>query len=98
MPFRSLTSNAIELQKLADAFDAAWIAVNRPSPIDEAARTKERARLSHIIMGIWQRDPNGDLAEAAVEAFGQGSPSAGGRRQGADGDEEDGTRTKPGIG
>lgn len=75
MPFRSLTLDPIELQRLADAFDAAWVAINQPNPINETARFRARERLSYIIMSVWQRDPDGDLTAAAVKAFRQGSPS-----------------------
>lgn len=75
MPFRSLTSDPIELQRLADAFDAAWVAINQPHPIEETARSSERERLSYIIMSVWQRDPDGDLIGTAVKAFRQGSPA-----------------------
>ncbi|MET3889089.1 hypothetical protein ABIE41_000165 [Bosea sp. OAE506] len=73
MPFRSITADPADLQKLADAFDAAWIAVNQPTPIEASARPAERERLSHIIMSVWQRDPQADLAETAVQAFNDGS-------------------------
>lgn len=74
MPFRFLTSDPIELQRLADAFDAAWIAVNQTEPVVKDTWSKERERLSDIIMSVWQRDPDGDLTAAAVKAFRQDSP------------------------
>jgi hypothetical protein len=78
MPFHSVTVDPIELQRLADAFDTAWIAVNQPAPIEETARSSERERLSYILMKVWQRDPGDDLAQAAVLSFRDGPASAGG--------------------
>ncbi len=73
MPFRSLTADPADLQKLADAFDEAWIAVNQPTPIDASARPAERERLSHIIMCTWQAYPEADLVQSAIRAFEDGS-------------------------
>lgn len=77
MPFRSLTADPVDLQKLADAFDEAWIAVNQPSPIEASARAAERERLSHIIMCNWQANPEADLIQTAVRAFHDGSAGTG---------------------
>lgn len=57
MPFRSIAADPADLQKLADAFDAAWAAVNQQRPIEASARSAERERLSYIIISIWQRNP-----------------------------------------
>lgn len=73
MPFRSLTADPVDLQKLADALDEAWIAINQPLPIEASASAAERERLSHIIMCTWQANPEADLAQIAIRAFQDGS-------------------------
>lgn len=76
MFFRSEIADPGDLQRLADAFDAAWIAINAVSPIDALAASAERERLSYILMHLWQADPHTDLAAVAVERFRAGAGKA----------------------
>jgi hypothetical protein len=69
MPFRSVVAEPEELKRLAGAFDAAWIAINSPRPIDPIAASAARERLGYIIVGLWKTDPHQDLAAAAVQQF-----------------------------
>lgn len=69
MLFRSVMAEPTDLQRLADAFDAAWIAINAEQPIDPFAASAERERLSYILMNLWQTNPNVELASVATERF-----------------------------
>ncbi len=69
MSFRSIAADPAELQKLADAFDEAWIAINAISPIVPDRQSAQRERLSSILINIWQADPNADLVSLAVQQF-----------------------------
>ena len=67
MFFRSEVTDPADLQRLADAFDAAWIAVNAESAIDPLAASAERERLSYILMHLWQSEPATDLGAVAAQ-------------------------------
>lgn len=69
MFFRTEFAEPADLQRLADAFDAAWIAVNSQQPIAPLAASAERERLSYILIQVWQSDPHSDLAAVASERF-----------------------------
>lgn len=69
MPFRSIVADPRELQKLCDAFDAAWTAVNSARPVDPLMAAAERERLGYIIVQLWQADPLCSLATQAVRQF-----------------------------
>lgn len=69
MPFRSIAADPVELQKLANAFDAAWISLNAAKAIDSRHVSAERDRLSSILINLWQSDPNVDLVTLGVRRF-----------------------------
>jgi hypothetical protein len=70
MPFRKLFASPHDLQRLAAAFDEAWIAANNVSPIEPAACTAARYRLAQIVMQLWKENPfEGNLAERAAAEF-----------------------------
>lgn len=69
MFFRTESADPADLQRLADAFDAAWIAVNAQQPIASLAASAERERLSYILIRVWQSEPHSDLAAVASERF-----------------------------
>lgn len=69
MFYRTEVADPADLRRLADAFDAAWIAVNAHKPIDPLAASAERERMSNILLHLWQWDPAADLATVAGERF-----------------------------
>ena len=76
MPFRSIVADPQELQKLCDAFDVAWTALNSARPVDPLMAAAERERLGYIIVHLWQADPQGSLATQAVRQFLRGELAA----------------------
>lgn len=76
MPFRSIAADPSDLQKLADAFDAAWISLNAAEAIDPKSASAERDRLSSILINLWQTEPNADLVELGVRRFQDGTAAA----------------------
>lgn len=76
MYFRSEVAEPAILQKLADAFDAAWIAINADHPIDPLAASAERERLGYLLMHLWQTEPDAALAAVAAERFLAGTAAA----------------------
>lgn len=76
MPFRSIAADPSELQKFADAFDAAWISLNAAEAIDPNRASAERDRLSSILINLWQTEPNADLVQFGVTRFLDGTAKA----------------------
>jgi|UPI00082E68AC hypothetical protein len=73
---RSLIAEPADLQRLADAFDAAWVAINAKQPVDPVAASAERERLSYILIYLWQSNPDIELAQVATEQFLDGAGKA----------------------
>lgn len=69
MFFRSLVATPVELQRLARAFDEAWIVINSTLPIDPLVASAERQRLSDILVLLWKSTPHSDLAALAAQRF-----------------------------
>lgn len=69
MPFRPTVAEPEELAKLTEAFDAAWIAVDRVAQIEPLAQEAARERLGHILLDLWREDRSANLAARSVEAF-----------------------------
>ena len=69
MPFRNLVAETIDLTKLAEAFDAAWIEINLFVPIAPQARSAAQHRLGEIIIALWTVDPDAPIVERAVAEF-----------------------------
>lgn len=67
MQFESVTAEPEELQKLCDAFDAAWIAINTPHPVHSSLQSAARDQLAYLITQLWVANPRSDLAELAAE-------------------------------
>lgn len=74
MPFRSITADPAELNRLYETFDAAWTAVNAEQSIDPLVSAAQRERLGYIIVQLWGRQSS-DLATEAVRRFISGEAS-----------------------
>ncbi|BCB19228.1 hypothetical protein [Bosea sp. ANAM02] len=69
MPFRALVADEEDLTTLVEAFDAAWIEVNRSTPIAPPYRAAAQNRLGEIIVAMWRADSDVLLIERAVAEF-----------------------------
>lgn len=69
MTLPSVSAEPEELQRLARAFDAAWLALHGEGAIDPLQRSAARERPGYLIVQIWQSDPSADLGRMAVELF-----------------------------
>lgn len=73
MSWPYVSADPQDLQRLADAFDEAWIALSQQQVLDPVAKPAARDRLGEIIITVWQADPSADLAGTAIELFGRNS-------------------------
>lgn len=85
MPFRSVTADRRELQRLCEAFDDAWVAVSSARLIENDHIPAERERLGYILVQIWEGDREAHLATRAVQLFLNGvrknaTPASAGRQ------------------
>lgn len=70
MTFSSMSAESQDLQKVADAFDAAWLAcAEEIAPLERSAA---KERLGYIVMQLWQSDPSAELSSKAIELFNGG--------------------------
>ncbi len=58
-----------ELQKLANAFDAAWISINTAKPIEPLQVSAERERFGCILAHLWQSEPHANLRPWRLKRF-----------------------------
>lgn len=69
MPFRTLAADEADMTKLVEAFDAAWIELDRSTPIAPPYRSAAQNRLGEIIVAMWRADPGAPIVERAVAEF-----------------------------
>lgn len=69
MPFRTMVIEPEAVSALTSIFDSAWALVEARGAIDPLRAAAQRERLAYIIVGLWKADPDGPLAEQAVEQF-----------------------------
>ncbi|MDZ4365429.1 MAG: hypothetical protein U0987_00090 [Afipia sp.] len=62
----SIIAEPAELQKLTDAFDAAWISINAAKLIEPLHVSAERERLGYILVPLWQSEPKAELVTLAA--------------------------------
>jgi hypothetical protein len=75
MPFRSIVAEPEVLARLSHAFDQTWAAIGDQGTRDPLRESAQRERLAHIIIRLWQIDPDGDfVGPAAAEFFGAVDP------------------------
>ncbi|TCR62958.1 hypothetical protein [Bosea sp. BK604] len=80
MPLSTVTDPA-KLKKLVEAFDDAWLLVNRQAPVPPEAQMTAKDDLGEIVVRLWRADPDGPLAELAAALYGanRGADRMGGR-------------------
>ncbi|KQU51533.1 hypothetical protein ASG72_08240 [Bosea sp. Leaf344] len=76
MTLPSIAAEPEELQRLAEAYDAAWTALDGQNAIDALERSAARERLGYIIVQVWQTDPSADLSTKAIQLFRAGMAQA----------------------
>ncbi len=69
MPFRTLVADEEDLTSLVEVFDAAWIEINRSTPIAPPYRLAAQHRLGEIIVTIWKAGFDTPIVERAVAEF-----------------------------
>ncbi len=69
MPFRTLAADEADMTNLVEAFDAAWIELDRSTPIAPPYRSAAQNRLGEIIVAMWRADPGAPIVERAVAEF-----------------------------
>jgi hypothetical protein len=69
MPFRDLVADEEDMTSLVEVFDAAWIEINRSTPIAPPYRSAAQNRLGEIIIAMWKTDPDTPIVERAVAEF-----------------------------
>jgi hypothetical protein len=69
MPFRDLIADEADMTNLVEAFDAAWIELNRSTPIAPPYRSVAQNRLGEIIVAMLRADPGAPIVERAVAEF-----------------------------
>lgn len=69
MPFRALVAAEEDMTTLVEAFDAAWIEINRSTPIIPPHRSAAQIRLGEIIVAMWKAGSDTPIVERAVAAF-----------------------------
>lgn len=73
MTWPCVSAGPQDLQRLADAFDQAWIELNQSQPLDPQERSAAREHLSYLIIHVWQTDQSLELAAHALQLFRQGA-------------------------
>lgn len=76
MTLPSIAAEPEELQRLAEAYDAAWTVLDKQDAIDALEKSAARERLGYIIVQIWQADPSAELSKKAVQLFRAGMAHA----------------------
>lgn len=69
MPLRTLVADKKDMTNLVEAFDAAWIEINRSTPIAPPYRLAAQNRLGEIIVAIWKAGGDSLIVERAVAEF-----------------------------
>lgn len=69
MPFRTLAADEENMTNLVEAFDAAWIEINRSTPIAPPYRSAAQNRLGEIIVAMWKAVSDTPIVERAVAEF-----------------------------
>ena len=69
MPFRTLVADEEDMTNLVEAFDAAWIEINRSTPIAPPYRSAAQNRLGEIIIALWKAGSDTPIVEQAVAEF-----------------------------
>lgn len=69
MPFRNLDADEKDMTNLVEAFDAAWIELNRSTPIAPPYRSAAQNRLGEIIITIWRAGSDTTIVQRAVAEF-----------------------------
>ncbi len=69
MPFGALVADEDDMTTLVEAFDAAWIEINRTTPIAPPFRSAAQNRLGEIIVEMWKARSEEPIVERAVAAF-----------------------------
>ena len=69
MPFRTLVADEEDMTSLVAVFDAAWIEINRSTPIAPPYRSAAQNRLGEIIVAIWKAGSGAPIVEWAVAEF-----------------------------
>jgi hypothetical protein len=69
MPFRTMMVEPEAVAALTATFEKAWSMVEARGVIDPLRVAGQRERLAYIIVGLWKDEPDGELAQQAVEQF-----------------------------
>lgn len=69
MPFRNLDADEKDMTNLVEAFDAAWIELNRSTPIAPPYRSAAQNRLGEIIIAMWRAGFDTTIVQRAVAEF-----------------------------